>query len=87
MVAGFIPFPAPQFKRKRPKARGRVRRSLVRVSPNPPKAKQPIDPFMDTLENLRQDALDEGEYGTAFIAAIAQNAYRNGLKNNGTTTT
>lgn len=75
-IAGFIPFPAPQFRRKRARSRQRSRKAVVRARPEPPK-----DPVVDTFENFRQNAMDEREYWQAFGAAIAQNMYEQGKKN------
>ncbi len=68
-VAGFIPFPAPHFKKKRPKTRARSRTRMIPL-PEPPK-----DPLIDTLDRYRKDAMDDGEYFSAFGAALVQNAY------------
>ncbi len=75
-ILGFIPFPAPEFKRKRAKSKGRSRRTIVKSKlPEPPK-----DPITDTMESLRQDAIDDGDYVTAFGTALAQNIYEKNKK-------
>lgn len=79
-VAGFIPFPAPKFRRKRA-VRSRARRSrrsaVVRAEP-------PKDPVSHTLDTARLDALDEGDYWVALGAALAQNWYEQGKKGSST---
>ena|SRR5712664_508568 len=75
VVLGFIPIPAPHFKRKRARTRSRTRTIVKRVA-------QPVDPISDTLENFRQDSIREGEYGTAFGTAIVQKWYENNSKSN-----
>ena len=75
IIFGFIPFPAPHFKRKR--ARAKLRRHSVARKPI---TRLPIDPVSDTIEHLRQDAIDEGDYGVAFGAAIIQNMYEKNKK-------
>ncbi len=72
-ILGFMPFPAPAFKRKRAKSKGRSKRTIV-------KSKPPKDPITDTMESLRQDAIDDGDYVTAFGTALAQNIYEKNKK-------
>jgi hypothetical protein len=78
-ILGFIPFPAPQFKRKRAKHRSRSKRTIV-------ESKASKDPVVDTLENLRHDAIEDGDYVTAFGSALAQNVYEKNKKDSRQTT-
>jgi hypothetical protein len=78
-ILGFIPFPAPQFKRKRSKHRSKSKRVIVKLNASK-------DPVVDTMEKLRDDAIEDGDYVTAFGSALAQNVYQKNKKDNRQTT-